>query len=247
MSGIICLPFEGLKILFSSSRYFRYAWFSFLLNLVLYLLLIYVLYHFFFPWIDALFPSHSHYGFLSFIYKATEYIIKIIVSLFLLVLSLIFFNTLFFAVSAPYLDGLSLQVEKDFFGFTPAQEGIKGLAKSYMISIRNSIRLNFLTLFWGIILFPLNFLLPFVGFLPGMLVSSYFLGLSFVILPAEHRLLDKSAFGSKLSGKRLKVLIFGLAIYIILLVPFTALLFIPSAIIGGTLLYNQEIEGSNRI
>ncbi|HBM15601.1 MAG TPA: hypothetical protein DD381_04540 [Lentisphaeria bacterium] len=241
------LPFTGVRILFRRIGYFRYAWFSALLNLALYIFLVYFLFHFVFPWIDSMFGSHPDSGFLIYLYKTLEYIIKIIISLSVLVISVILFNTIFFSISAPYLDGLSLAIEKDFFGFVPEAAGISGFAKSCLMSIKNGIRLNILTLFWAIVLFPLNFIIPLVGFLPGMLVSSYFLGLSFIIFCPEHRLMNKKEFNKKLSGNRLKVLAFGFVIYLVLFIPFTAIIFIPGAIIGATILYNQEFEKATRI
>ncbi len=241
------LPFEGVKILFSKTKYLKYAWISALLNLLLYAFILYILFYFFFPWVNSWFPAHTTSGFLSFLYHFFEYIIKIIISLTLLVISVLLFNTIFFAISAPYLDGLSQAIEKDFFGFAPGSSGISSFAKSCYISIKNGIRLNLLTIFWAVLLFPLNFIIPIVGFLPGMLVGSYFIGLSFIIFSAEHRMLDKKEFKKKLSGNRIGVLGFGLIMYLILFIPFSAVIFIPGAVIGGALLYNEEIEGSNRI
>ena len=241
------LLFSGVKILFSRASYFKYVWFSALLNMALYLVLIYLLGHFIYPWIDSLFPSHPGSGFLLYLYKIIEFVIKIIISLSFLVISILIFNTIFFAVSAPYLDGLSLAIEKDYFNFMPKEGGVGSFAKSCLISVKNGIRLNVLTLFWAIVLFPLNFIIPVVGFLPGMLVSSYFLGLSFVIFCAEHRMLDKKEFSKKISGHRLKILSFGMTIYLILFVPFSAIIFIPAAIISGTILYNSEIDSPNNI
>lgn len=241
------LPFEGVKILFSKTKYLKYAWVSALLNAVLYASVLYLLFWFVFPWVNSWFPAHTSSGWLSFLYHSVEYVIKTIISLTLLVILVLLFNTIFFALSAPYLDGLSLSIEKDFFGFTPASSGITNFAKSCYISIKNGIRLNVYAIFWALIFFPLNFIIPVVGFLPGMLASAYFLGLSFITFSAEHRLLNKKEFKKKLSGNRLKVLFFGLMMYLILFVPFSAIIFIPGAVIGGALLYNDEIEGSNRI
>lgn len=241
------LPFEGVRILFSKGKYLKYAWVSALLNTILYAMLIYLLSHFIFPWVNSWFPAHTVSGYLSFLYQSLEYIIKTIISLTFLVIFVLLFNTVFFAISAPYLDGLALAVEKDFFGFSSGSSGITDFAKSCFISIKNGIRLNLLTIFWAIVLFPLNFIIPIVGFLPGMIVGSYFLGLSFIIFSVEHRRLNKTEFKKRLSGNRIGVLGFGLTMYLILFIPFSAIIFIPGGIIGGALLYNEEIEGSNRI
>ncbi len=240
-------PFEGVKILFSKAKYLKYAWVSALLNAVLYAFILYLLFYHVFPWVNSWFPAHTASGWLSFLYHSIEYIIKTIISLTFLVISVILFNTVFFALSAPYLDGLSLAVEKDYFGFTPGLSGVSGFAKACYVSIKNGIRLNILTIFWAVILFPLNFIIPVVGFLPGMLVGSYFLGLSFIIFSAEHRLLGKKELKDRLSGNRLGVLGLGLMMYLILFIPFSAIFFIPGAVIGGALLYNEKIEGSDRI
>jgi CysZ protein len=235
-------PFEGVKILFGNSKYFKYVWVSALLNMILYLLVLYLIFYFIFPWINSLFSAYVSSGFLSFIYSTIECLMKILIFLTLLVLFVLLFNIIFFAISAPYLDGLSTAIEKDFFGFTSPSSGIKSFPKACYISIRNGMRLNFLALLWTILLFPLNFMIPIFGFLPGMLVSSYFLGLSFLIFCAEHRFLNKKEFSSKLNGHRATVFGFGLTMYGILFIPFSAAIFIPGGVIGATLLYNDKIE-----
>lgn len=243
-SGIwtsVWLPFLGIKLLFTRKGYLKYAWVSSLLNAAFYALALYLLFRHIFPWIDSLFPVTAHTGFFYYLYASLEYLIKIIISLSFLVISILFFNTIFFSICAPYLDSLSLAIEKDFFSFTPAN-GVKNLTRSILISMKNAFRLNLSATIWALLLFPLNFIIPLLGFLPGMIAASYFLGLSFVIFSSEHRLENKKAFQNKLSGNRLKVLAFGLVIYIILFVPFTAILFIPGAIIGGTFLYNTFMD-----
>ncbi len=241
VSGMV-KPFEGVKILFGSSRYFKYVWVSSLLNMIFYLLTLYLIFYFVFPWINALFPAHVSSGFLSLIYLTIEWLMKIFIFMTLLVLFVLLFNIIFFAITAPYLDGLSTAIEKDFFGFIPPSSGIKGFTKACYLSVRNGIRLNFLALLWTILFFPLNFIIPVLGFLPGMLVSSYFLGLSFLIFCAEHRSLNRKEFSSKLNGHTMTVLGFGLTMYGILFIPFSAAIFIPGGIIGATLLYNEKIE-----
>ena len=241
ISGMV-KPFEGVKILFGNSKYFKYVWVSALLNTTLYFLIFYLLFHFVFPWINSFFPAHISSGFLSFIYSTIEYLMKILIFLTLMILFVHLFNIIFFAISAPYLDRLSTAIEKDFFGFIQTSSGIKDFTKACYISVKNGIRLNFLALLWTILLFPLNFIIPILGFLLGMLIGSYFLGLSFLIFCAEHRSLDKKELSSKLNGHRMTVLGFGLTMYWILFIPFSAVIFIPGGIAGATLLYNEKIE-----
>lgn len=234
-------PFEGVMLLFSDSKYFKYVWVSALLNMIFYVLILYLIFHFVLPRINGIFPAHVSSGFLSFVYGTIEYLMKILIFLTLLILFILLFNVIFFAISAPYLDELSAAIEKDFFGFIPPSSGIKGFTKACYISIRNGIRLNLISLLWLVIFFPLNFIIPIFGFLPGMIVSSYFLGLSFLIYCAEHRSLHKKEFSKQLNGHRMTVLGFGLTMYWILFIPFSAVIFIPGGIAGATLLYNEKV------
>lgn len=233
--------FEGLKVLKQNHQYWRYAKVSIILNIVFYAILFFLLFHYLIPYLDSLFPGSAN-NYLSALISIIKWIINILIVVTILFLSALFFNTIFFAITSPYLDGLSLLAEKEIYNFIPHGKGVKHAIRGYYISIWNGIWLNFLTIFWVIILFPFNFIFPILGFLPGTLAGAYFLGMSFLIYSAEHRMLSRKDFQKIIKGKRMSILGFGLIVYIILLIPFTAAILIPAAVLGGTMLYNEHFD-----
>ena len=235
------LPFKALKFLFKQPGYWKHALIPMLLNAALYVLLFYLLFHFVLPWVNSWFPTHSHSTFMSYLYGFCNFVVKFLITVTYFLVFVLTFNTMFFAITAPFLDGLSLKIEKDVYDYVPPKAGIKGAVTGSYISIKNGIWLTVATLFWTLLLFPLNFVIPVVGFLPGMLAASYFLGLSFIIYSAEHRRITKRELKEAIKGNRFCILGFGLSMYCILLVPFAAIIFIPTAVVAGTMLYNEEV------
>jgi CysZ protein len=236
----IALPFRALKFLFKEKGYWKHALVSMILNTVIYVLLFYLLFSFVLPLINSWFPAHTANVFMSYLYAFCDFIVKFLAIITFFLLFVLVFNTIFFAVAAPFLDGLSLKIEKNVYAYIPPKAGIKGIVTGSYISIKNGIWLTVASLFWTLILFPLNFIIPVIGFIPGMLVGSYFLGLSFIIYSAEHRRITKRELKDALKGSRSCILGFGLSMYWILFVPFTAILFIPAAVAAGTMLYNEH-------
>ena len=238
----IALPFRALRFMFKQPGYWKYALVSMILNTVLYILLFYLLFYFVLPWVNSWFPAHTANTFMSYLYAFCDFILKSLAVVTFFLLFVLAFNTIFFAIAAPFLDGLSLKIEKNVYGYIPAKAGIKGVVTGSYISIKNGIWLTVATLFWTLLLFPLNFIIPVIGFVPGMLVGSYFLGLSFIIYSAEHRRITKVELKNALRGNRTFILGLGLSMYWILFVPFTAIFFIPAAVAGGTMLYNEHCD-----
>jgi CysZ protein len=236
----IALPFRALNFLFKHPKYWKYTFVSMILNAALYVLLFYLLFSFVIPWVSSWFPAHTTNEFMSYLYAFCDFIVNFLVIITFFLLFVLVFNAMFFAVAAPFLDGLSLKIEKNLYDYIPEKAGIKGAITGSYISIKNGIWLTIATLFWTLILFPLNFIIPVVGFVPGMLIGSYFLGLSFIIYSVEHRKITKREMKNALRGNRAHVLGFGLCMYWVLFIPFTAILFIPAAVVGGTMLYNEH-------
>ena len=239
--------FEGIKVLKQEHKYWKYAKVSMMLNIIFYIIIFFLLFRYLLPMLDSFFPATAN-SYLSAIFSIFKWFLNFIIIVTTLFLSALLFNTVFFAITSPYLDGLSSLVEKDIYGFIPTQgKGIKHTVHSYYMSVWNGIWLNFLTIFWVIILFPLNFIIPVFGFLPGTLTGSYFLGMSFLIYSAEHRRLTRQEFKEKINGKRMYILGFGFIAYIILLIPFAAAILIPGGVLGATMLYNEYFDNEECI
>jgi CysZ protein len=237
--------FEGITVLKQERKYWKYAKVSMMLNIIFYIIIFYFLFQFLLPFLDSIFPTSAN-GYLSAIFSVIKWILNFLIIITTLFVSALLFNTIFFAITSPYLDGLSILAEREIYGFIPAQgKGIKHAIHGYYMSVWNGIWLNFLTIFWVVVLFPLNFIIPIFGFLPGTLTGAYFLGMSFLIYSAEHRKMTRLEFKEKINGKRMYLLGFGLMTYIILLIPFAAAILIPGGVLGGTMLYNEYFDNDD--
>ncbi|MCF7790918.1 MAG: EI24 domain-containing protein [Victivallales bacterium] len=231
--------FKGTKILLQNKQYWKYAKVSLFLNIIFYIIIFFFLFRYFLPYLDSFLPDSGNVYF-STIFFALIWIFNFVIVITVLLIAALLFNTVFFAITSPYLDGLSVQVEKEVYGFVQIQgKGIKHAIRGYYMSVWNGIWLNFLTVFWVTVLFPLNFIIPVFGYLPGTLSGAYFLGMSFLIYSVEHRMLKRKEFKKVIKGRRLYILGFGLAAYTVLLIPFAAAIFIPGGVLGGTILYNE--------
>ena len=216
------IPFKALKLFIKERKYWRYLAGTILINTIVYILLGAAFIHYILPLADHMLPSSTHTaGFLSYLYSILDIILKIIFTLIAFILFIITFNACFFITASPVLERLTLQFEKERYCFTPEDAGIKQMMREYWMSLWNGLWLNFLAIFWTIILFPLAFIIPVIGFLPATLASAYFFGLSFLTFSAEHRNLSRKEFRKILKGNRMKILGFGIIVYFVLLIPFT--------------------------
>ena len=171
-----------------------------------------------------------------------RWLVNISIVLFGIMITLLTVTTLYSTLASPFFDRMTLEMEKDCFAFEPVELKGKEAVVYFGSSILNALILNLQTLFWAILLFPLSFLLPYIGVLIYSLVVSYFLGLSFLQYSVEHRAMSRAEFKQSLNGKRMKVLGFGMAAYFLLYIPLLAIPLLPIAVAGGTVLFNKELD-----
>jgi len=214
------------------------------INFLIYILLGYFYFVFLIPWVLQYLPSAESSAVLHWTYMALKTLIGTVLVILAVILFIISFTFCFFLIAPPFLDRLSLEIEKGAYSLKISEEGDwKTLFAEIALSIRNSLHLTLYMLLWTVILFPLNFLIPYVGFLPGFLVSGYYLGLSFFVYSAEHRKLSIKDLKKLAKNRKALVLGFGITTYFALFVPFLAIIFLPCAVAGGTMLYNENFPG----
>jgi uncharacterized protein involved in cysteine biosynthesis len=175
-----------------------------------------------------------------------RWLINVSVVLFGIMITLLTITSLYFAVSSPFFDRMTLKMEKECFAFSEPEMSRKQALCYFGMSIYNAAVLNLKTLFWGVLLFPLSLLIPYLGTIIYSLVVGYFFGLSFLQYSAEHRIMSQKDFKESLNGNRLKVLGFGTSAYFLLFIPLLAIPLIPIAVAGGVILFNTELDKSNK-
>lgn len=152
------------------------------------------------------------------------------------------FTILTLTIGSPWYEQISEQVEEWCGGAPPAAD--VGFWRSLGISLADSARLLAITAPLGIGLF-LAGLLPLVGqtVVPvlGALVGGWFLAVELVGIPFERRGLRLPDRREALRRHRPAALGFGAAVFLCFLVPGGAVLVMPAAVAGGTLLARRAL------
>ncbi|MEU9618094.1 MULTISPECIES: EI24 domain-containing protein [unclassified Streptomyces] len=154
-----------------------------------------------------------------------------------LFLAVITFTAVTLLVGEPFYESLSEQVDRTEGGEVP-ESGLP-LWRDLWISARDSVRVLARVALYSVLLFALGFV-PVVGqtVVPaiGFCVTGYFLSEELTAVALQRRgmvLKDRLAL---LRGRRMLALGFGVPLGLAFLVPFVAVLLMPGAVAGATLL-----------
>lgn len=103
---------------------------------------------------------------------------------------------------------------------------------------------------WGVgtgilflLLFILGFFLPIVGQIILICVIGYRLAVACLLSTAFNHRLGLQGLKRLVSGRTALVAGYGIAAYLLMMIPFLAILVLPGIIIGGTLLYHSAWDG----
>jgi CysZ protein len=162
------------------------------------------------------------------------------------------FTALTLAVGDPIYERIWLRAERDLGHFPgpvdlPFWAGIRRAAAS-------GARLIGFTVVAGIIVFVIG-LIPIVGTVLGpacgWIVGGWAIARELLSRPLDARNVDRRTEGAMRAADRPRVLGFGLMVYVVFLVPFAAIVAMPAAVVGSTLLFRRlaepfEIPSPNR-
>ncbi|GAA4726942.1 membrane protein [Phytohabitans rumicis] len=152
------------------------------------------------------------------------------------------FTAVTLLIGDPFYEKISEQVE-DRFGGVPGEVEVPWW-RSLRRSLWDSLRLLALSLLIGIPLFLLGFI-PFVGqtVIPviGALVGGWFLALELVGMAFYRRGLRLPDRRRILGANRVVALGFGVSVFCCFLIPLGAVLIMPAAVAGGTLLARRVL------
>lgn len=162
-----------------------------------------------------------------------------------LLLAVITFTAVTLLVGQPFYESLSEQVDRSVSGTAP-ESGLP-LWRELLISARESLAVVFRVALWGVLLFALGFL-PFVGqtVIPalGLCVSGFFLAEELTAVALARRGVRLKTRLRMMRGRRLLVLGFGVPLTLLFLIPFVAVLVMPGAVAGATLLV-RDLTGED--
>ena len=158
-------------------------------------------------------------------------------------LAIVTFTALTLAIGDPFYEKISEKVEEHFGGVPGAVE--LPWWKELWRGIGEGIRLIAISAVIGIALFVCGFL-PVVGqtVVPviGALVGGWFLAIELVGVPFTRRGFTLADRRRVLRANRSLALGFGTATFVLFLIPLVAIVVMPGAVAGGTLLTRRILE-----
>jgi CysZ protein len=146
------------------------------------------------------------------------------------------------AVGDPVYERIWLRAERDLGAFEapvelPFWAGVRRATGS-------GLRLVGFTLIAGVLVFAIG-LIPVVGAVIGpacgWLVGGWAVARELLSRPVDARDLDRRTESAMRSANRPLVLGFGLMVYIVFLVPFAAVVAMPAAVVGSTMLFRKLV------
>ncbi|MEU0298685.1 EI24 domain-containing protein [Streptomyces sp. NPDC006175] len=166
--------------------------------------------------------------------------LTVLVFAFGIFLAVITFTAATLLVGQPFYESLSEEVDRSEGGEVPGS-GLP-LWRELWISARDSVRILVRVALYGVVLFALGFI-PVIGqtVVPvlGFCVTGYFLSEELTAVALQRRgmaLKDRLAL---LRTRRMTVLGFGVPLALAFVVPFVAVLLMPGAVAGATLLARE--------
>jgi CysZ protein len=157
-------------------------------------------------------------------------------------IAVVTFTAVTLAVGDPFYERISAHVEARCGGVPETDE--VSWARSLRRGVADSARLVGCSVLVGVLLFPAGFL-PVVGqtAVPVLAaaVGGWLLALELVAAPFYRRGLRLADRRRALRAVRPQALGFGVAVFIVFLIPLGAVLFIPAAVAGATLLARRSL------
>lgn len=231
--------FRGIRAFFHDKKAWRYALFP--------LSLLFVVYFFLFWGMIGL----SHYladkisqamtslpGWLSWlgnVISGLSYLAGTIAALLILGTTVC---TLYEIFGGFFFDSLVDHYETRKYGLLPTKTtwsaNFKYCIESVLLGIQTSV------VFCG--LFFVSLFFPVFGQIVLVICMGHFLGLSYIFCSANRNGVTLAGL-KKIAGKKTFVILgFGITCYLLLMVPFAALIILPGLVLGGSELFNNELK-----
>lgn len=164
-----------------------------------------------------------------------------------LLCAVLLFTALTLAIGDPCYEAISRRVEQRYGG-VPGEVEVPWY-RSLGRSVRDALRLVIASVVTGVLLFAAGFL-PFVGqtVVPviGAVIGGWYLAVELTGVPFERRGMYLRARRRLLRRRRPLVLGFGVAVFVLFLVPLGAVLVTPAAVAGAALLSRRVLGQPTR-
>ncbi|MFC9473142.1 EI24 domain-containing protein [Nocardia sp. NPDC056952] len=155
------------------------------------------------------------------------------------------FTAITLVIGQPFYERLSEQVDRSESANGTAPESGNGFGRDLWISTRDSVRLLIRVLAWAVLLFVLGFI-PVLGqtVVPviGIGVTAFFLAQELTAVAWQRRGVELREQLAVLRGRRMLAWGFGVPLALVFLIPFVAVLLMPGAVAGATLMVRSLSE-----
>ncbi|WP_320781923.1 EI24 domain-containing protein [Streptomyces sp. CRN 30] len=166
-----------------------------------------------------------------------------------LLLSVLTFTAVTLLIGDPFYESLSEKVDRDVSPDGTAPESGLSFGRDLWISARDSLRILARALIWAVLLFALGFVpvagqtvVPVIGFM----VTGFFLTEELTAVALQRRRVELRERLALLRARKTLAWGFGTPLGLAFLVPFVAVLLMPGAVAGATLmardLLGEEIQ-----
>lgn len=235
-------PIDALKLYFCEIKLWKYTLFLIIPATLFYIGVSYLIFWHMMPYLLNFLPEGTNSNiFLKYLYLGLYWISAVVLFAITMLCFYFTYTIIFILAATPFLDSLSLKVEKIKYNHTIDSEQLPEMLKSIHYSTVNAIKLTLLSTLWVLLLFPLNFIIPVIGCIPGFIIGGYFYGASFLVYSAEHRKIPYKVFMNNFKSKKSMITGFGLSLYLFLLIPLIGpIICLPIAVIAGTILFNDQ-------
>ncbi|EGX57385.1 integral membrane protein [Streptomyces zinciresistens K42] len=156
-----------------------------------------------------------------------------------LLLAVLTFTAVTLLIGQPFYESLSERVDRDVSPDGTAPESGLPLWRELVISARDSLRIVLRALVWAVLLFAAGFV-PVLGqtVVPvvGVFVTGFFLTEELTAVALQRRRMELRERLALLRGRKTLVWGFGTPLGLAFLVPFVAVLLMPGAVAGATLM-----------
>jgi CysZ protein len=187
-------------------------------------------------------PFADHWS--SGLRDATRALMGVLVFAAAVMISIVTFTGVTLVVGEPFYEGISGRVEESAGGLPP--ETKVSLWRQLMRGLGDAVIVGLITGLFAVVFFALGFL-PVVGqtVVPvvAACVSGYFLTLELTSIALERRGLRRSDRFALLRRNRGLSVGFGASVFVVFLIPLGALIAMPGAVAGGTLLARERLAG----
>ena len=227
---------RGFSMLLRHPGLWIWAIIPFLLNVVLFGLLLWGGWHFGGGWIERHMFAETAWW-----WDALGWILAVLLWLVMLLAVVFLFVPLASLLAAPFNDILSEKVEIILTGASVDESfSIRSLMRAVAVGLRTTIRLTLTTFALLLLVFPLNFI-PGIGSLMATFLSTAitirFLSLEYTSYSMDRRYYDYAHRSGFLRRNRARTIGLGAMAFLLMMVPVLNALFIPVSAVAGTLLF----------